>query len=60
MTAWHNGAFAFRCYYTVGHRSYGTDPFDGPAPNHFDLLTRDPREPFKKIIDPRAAFEVFE
>ena len=27
---------------------------------YFDLLARDPREPFKKIIDPRAAFEVFE
>ena len=27
---------------------------------HFDLVARDPREPFKKIIDPRAAFEVFE
>jgi len=27
---------------------------------HFDLLARDPREPFKKIIDPGAAFEVFE
>jgi len=26
----------------------------------FDLLARHSREPFKKLIDPRAAFKIFE